>query len=203
MGDERDRAAPADPDPGPDAPADRAPRPLVEAIDSRAAEERARILAEAQARAAEIAAAAEAECERLQAQAFAALERELELAQVRFLGEARLGARTDGLGRRRALVAEVFRRAEQRIHELENGPGAAAALARLAEEARAAAGEPCVVHASGSDWSVTAESVDGRRRVDNSPAARLARARETAEHEAARLLFGASGGPPANEQGPP
>ena len=203
MGDERGAAAPAGAGAGPDPAEDRGPRPLMDAIDARASEERARILAEAEARVTEIGAAAEAECARLRAGAFAALERELELAQVRLLGEARLAARTDGLARRRALVAEAFRRAGGRIQALQAGPGAPAALARLAEEARAAAGDPCVVHASETDWTITAESADGRRRVDNSPAARLARARDTREHEVARLLFGASEGPPAENQAPP
>jgi len=168
------------------------PGPLMEAIDARAADERARILAEAEARAAEIAAAADAECARLKAAALADLERELAVAQVRLLGEARMRARTDGLVRRRALLEEAFRLAAERITVLAAGPGAPAARRRLEDEARAAVGEPCEVEVSAADCSVTAVSSDGRRRVDNGPHTRLARAREAAEHEVTRVLFGGS-----------
>lgn len=167
------------------------PGALLGAIDARAAEERARLLAAARARVGEILAAADAECARMRAAALAVLERELAVDQVRLMGEARMRARTDGLARRRALLDEAFRLAEERIRALKNGPGAEEALAALAREARAAVGEPCEVHASAADWAVTATSADGRRRAENGPDGRLARARVAAEHRVARLLFGA------------
>jgi vacuolar-type H+-ATPase subunit E/Vma4 len=170
------------------------PGALLGAIDQRAAEERARLLAEAEARVKEILAAADAECGRLKAAALAGLEKELAVEQVRLLGEARMRARTEGLTRRRALLQEAFRRADERIQRLKAGPGAAAALAAFAEEARQAVGEPCNVQASASDWQVSATSEDGRRRVENSPDGRLARARAAAEHGAARRLFGDAAG---------
>ncbi len=170
------------------------PGALLGAIDARAAEERARLIAEAEARVSQILAGADAECGRLKADALAGLEKELAVEQVRLLGEARMRARTEGLARRRALLEEAFRLAEERIQRLKARPGAAAALAALAEEARQAVGEPCEVQASAADWSVSATSADGRRRVENGPAGRLARARAAAEHGAARRLFGEAPG---------
>jgi len=166
---------------------------LLGAIEARAEEERARLLAEAEARVAQILAGADAECERLKAEALAGLERELAVEQVRLLGEARMHARTEGLGRRRAILEEAFWRAEERIKRLRSGPGAKAALAALAEEARAAVGEPCDVQVSAADWKVTAVSEDGRRRAENDLDGRLLRARAAAEHGVARRLFGGPG----------
>jgi vacuolar-type H+-ATPase subunit E/Vma4 len=171
------------------------PGALLGAIDARAEEERARLLAEAEARARGILAAADAECARVKAAALAGLERELAVDQVRLIGEARMRARTEGLARRRALLDEAFRLAGERIQRLKAGPGAAAALAALAEEARQAVGEPCDVQASAADWTVTATSADGRRRAENGPDGRLARARAAAEHGVARRLFGGAGAP--------
>jgi len=166
---------------------------LLGAIDARAAEERARLLAEAETRVGEILAAADAECERLKAAALAGLERELAVEQLRLLGEARMHARTEGLARRRAVLEEAFWRAEERIKRLKAGPGARAALDALAEEARAAVGEPCDVQVSAADWKVAATSADGRRRVENGLDGRLLRARTAAEHGVARRLFGGPG----------
>ncbi len=187
MGDERSGGTPTGVDAG--------SGPLIQAIDERAAEERARILADGEARAREILAAAEAECARAEADALAGLEKELAVDHVRLVGQARMRARTDGLARRRALLEEAFRLAGDRLRALKAGPGAREALERLAEEARAAVGEPCRVQASAADWTVTAESADGRRRVDNGLDGRLTRARVAAEHEVARILFGQGGGP--------
>ena len=166
------------------------PGALLGAIDARAAEERARLLAEAEARAKEILLEADAECGRMEAAALAGLERELETEQLRLLGEARMRARTEGLARRRALLEEAFRLAQERIDKLKAGPGGKAALAALAEEARAAVGDPCDVQMSSADWSVTVTSADGRRVAENGPDGRLLRARTAAEHGVARLLFG-------------
>lgn len=191
MGDERSGGAPTGADAG--------SGPLIQAIDERAAEERARILADGEASARETLAAADAECARAEAEALAVLEKDLAVDRVRLLGQARMRARTDGLARRRALLEEAFRLAGERLAVLRRGPGAPGALRRLAEEARAAVGEPCRVQASAADWTVTAESADGRRRVDNGLDGRLARARAAAEHEVARILFGSSGAPGVSE----
>jgi vacuolar-type H+-ATPase subunit E/Vma4 len=164
---------------------------LIGAIDERADEERARLIAEAQASAARILADADAECGRLNAEALAALEKELASDQQRLLGEARMRARAEGLGRRRAIVAEAFHRAAEEISRRRNGPGGAAASAALAEEARAAVGEPCSVEAPG-DGTVRAVSQDGRRSVENGLDRRLKRAESAMEHEVSRRLFGMS-----------
>lgn len=166
---------------------------LFGAIEERAAEERTRLIAEAEARAKEIGAAAEAECERMNTEAMVGLERELAAEQQRLLGEARMRARAEGLASRRRLLVEAFQRAEKEIALLKAGPGAAAAAAALAEEARAAVGEPCTIDVSAEDGRVTATSADGRRRVENSLEGRLRRAQTAAEHLVAGRLFGGTG----------
>jgi len=158
--------------------------------EERAAEERARLIAEAEARAREISAAAEAECERMKTEAMLGLERELAAEQQRLLGEARMRVRAEGLASRRKLLVEAFQRAEKEITLLKAGPGIAAAVAALAEEARAAVGEPCTIDVSAEDGRITATSADGRRRVENSLEGRLRRAQVAAEHLVAEHLFG-------------
>jgi vacuolar-type H+-ATPase subunit E/Vma4 len=184
-----------EPEPGPGAPRvfpDSGA--LIGAIEERADEERRRLTAEAEARAAEICAAADAECERMQADGLARLERELVAEQRRLLGEARMLARAEGLSSRRALLAESFQRAEKEIQRRKTGTGAAEALAALAEEARAAVGEPCTLEVSANDGRVTATSADGRRTVENGLDGRLRRAQVAAEAAVARRLFGGSSG---------
>jgi vacuolar-type H+-ATPase subunit E/Vma4 len=63
-------------------------------------------------------------------------------------------------------------------------------VAALAEEARAAVGEPCTIDVSAEDGRITATSADGRRRVENSLEGRLRRAQVAAEHLVAEHLFG-------------
>jgi vacuolar-type H+-ATPase subunit E/Vma4 len=172
------------------------PGALLGAIEERAAEERARLIAEAEARAKEIRAAAEAECERMKAEAMAGLERELAVEQQRLLGEARMRARAQSLASRRRFLEEAFQKAEKEIALRRSGPGAAAAMTALAEEARAAVGEPCTIDVSAKDGRVTATSADGRRRVGNSLEGRLSRAQAAAEHLVAARLFGVAGGSP-------
>ena len=172
------------------------PGALIGAIEQRAAEERARLTAEAESRAKEISAAADAECTRLLAEAMVALERELAAEQQRLLGEARMRARADGLASRRQLLAEAFQRAEKEISRLKTGSGGAAAAAALAEEARAAVGEPCTIDVSADGGRVTATSADGRRRVENSLEGRLRRAQVAAEHLVAERLFGGAAARP-------
>ena len=167
-----------------------APGALIGAIEERADEERARITADAETRAKDILAAADAECGRIRAEAMVGLERELAAEQQRLLGEARMRARAESLASRRALLAEAFQRAGEEIARLKSSPAAAAALAALAEEARAAVGDPCTLDVSAEDGRVTATSADGRRRVENSLDGRLRRAQAAAEHLVARHLFG-------------
>jgi vacuolar-type H+-ATPase subunit E/Vma4 len=171
------------------------PGALIGAIEERASEERARIIAEAETRAREIRAAAEAECARMTREAMAGLERELAAEQQRLLGEARMKARMEGLAVRRQLLAEAFTRAEEKIARLREGAGATAVKSALAEEARAAVGEPCTLEASPEDDRITATSADGRRSAENGLAARLGRARASMEHLVAARLFGETGGP--------
>jgi len=166
---------------------------LFGAIEERAAEERMRLIAEAESRARALSAAAETECARLKAEAMAALEHELAAEQQRLHGEARMRARAEGLAARRKLLAEAFQEAEKEIEARKAGPGYSPALKSLAEEARAAVGEPCTVDVSADDARVIATSADGRRRAENSLAGRLRRAQSAAEHLVAERLFGGAG----------
>jgi vacuolar-type H+-ATPase subunit E/Vma4 len=166
---------------------------LFGAIEERAAEERARLIAEAESRVRAISAAAEAECARMKAEAMAVLEHELAAEQQRLYGEARMKARAEGLAARRKLLAEAFLRAEKEIEARKAEPGYRPALTALAEEARAAVGEPCTVEVSAEDARVMATSADGRRRAENSLAGRLRRAQTAAEHLVAEHLFGGTG----------
>jgi vacuolar-type H+-ATPase subunit E/Vma4 len=170
------------------------PGALFDAIEERAGEERARLIAEAEARAQEIGAAAHAECARMKADAMAGLEHELAAEQQRLLGEARMKARAEGLAARRQLLVEAFQRAEKEIAARKAGPGLGRAMEALAEEARAAVGEPCTVDLSAAEGRVTASSADGKRSAENSLEGRLKRAQTVAEHLVAARLFGEAGG---------
>ena len=85
------------------------PGALLGAIEDRAAEERARLVAAAEARAREISAAAEVECARMKTEALAGLEHELASEQLRLLGEARMRVRAEGLAARRLLLEPRLR----------------------------------------------------------------------------------------------
>jgi vacuolar-type H+-ATPase subunit E/Vma4 len=177
------------PDSGGAAPDPSRPDALLGAIEARAEEERARLIADAEESARGILAEADAECQRLTREAMEELDRELVSEQQRLLGAARMNARARGLERRRALVSEAFRQAAEEIDRRARGPEGPAAAAALAQEARAAVGEPCSVQTA-ADGSIRAVSADGRRSVENSLRGRLERARSVAEHEVARRLFG-------------
>jgi vacuolar-type H+-ATPase subunit E/Vma4 len=170
---------------------------LINAMERQAEDERRLIRSAADARAAEVLAAADAECERRKAEALRSLDKDLAIEKQRIVGEAVMRARAERLRMKRRLLAEVFRRAAQDIDRKKTATGYPAALALLAAEARSAAGEPCDVTVQAEDGSVVARSPDGRRRVDNGLAARLGRAELFAEHEVARLLFGAAGAAPS------
>jgi vacuolar-type H+-ATPase subunit E/Vma4 len=170
------------------------PGALIGAIDERAAEERARLIAEAESRAKEILRAAREESEQLRSEAMAGLERELAAEQQRLLGEARMRARAEGLAKRRQLLEEAFTSAAGEIARLKAGPGAAAAMEALAEEARTAVGDPCTVDLSAEEGRVVATSADGRRSVENSLQGRLRRVQGSAEHLVAERLFGSARG---------
>jgi vacuolar-type H+-ATPase subunit E/Vma4 len=178
------------------------PGALLGAIEDRAAEERARLVAAAEARAREISAAAEAECARMKTEALAGLEHELASEQLRLLGEARMRVRAEGLAARRLLLEEAFQRAGTEIAARKAGPEYGAAVEALAEEARAAVGEPCEMDTSSGAGSVAAASADGKRRAENSLEGRLGRAQGAAEHLVAQRLFGgAAGAEEAEEAG--
>ncbi len=166
---------------------------LIDAMERQAGDERQRIRSEAEARAGEVLGAADAECERLKAEALYALDKDLVVERQRVVGEAIMQARAERLRMKRRILAEVFRRAREEVDRRVAEAGYPAALALLAAEARAAAGEPCDVTIRAEDGTVTALSPDGRRRVDNGLSARLRRAETYAEHEVARRLFGAAG----------
>jgi vacuolar-type H+-ATPase subunit E/Vma4 len=163
---------------------------LIDAMEHQAADERRRIRSEADARAGGVLASADAECERLKTEALHALDKDLAVERQRIVGEAIMQARAERLRMKRRLLADVFRRAGEKINRRTADAEYPAALALLAAEARAVAGEPCEVTAGVEDGLVTALSSDGRRRVENGIAARLGRAEIVAEHEVARRLFG-------------
>jgi vacuolar-type H+-ATPase subunit E/Vma4 len=163
---------------------------LFDAIEERAAQERAAISAEAEARAAEISAAAAAEIARLKTEAMAGLEKTLVSDAQRLLGEARLQGRWEALRMKRKLIDEAFTAAGREIEGLCASAESERAFAALGAEATAAVGEPCALETSRESGTVAAVSADGRRRADNSPRTRLARVRSIHESEVARLLFG-------------
>jgi len=165
------------------------PGALFGAIEERAAEERARLIAAAEARAQEIRTAAEAECARMKTEALAGLERELAAEQLRLLGEARMRARAEGLTARRRLLEEAFQQAGKEIAARKAGPDFSAAMTALSEEARAAVGEPCTIDASAATGSVSAASADGRRRAEIRLEGRLRRAQVAAVHLVGERLF--------------
>ena len=167
---------------------------LIGAIEERADQERSRLISEAEARVREIRAAADAACGQIRAEGVARLEHELAAEQQRLFGETRMQARAEGLASRRALLAEAFQRAEKEIQRMKTGPQGAEALAALAEEARAAVGNPCTLDVSAEDGRVRASSADGMRTVENSLNGRLQRAQAAAEPEVARRLFGGNSG---------
>ncbi len=166
------------------------PARLIAALEQQAREERARVEAEASAAASRIAAEAGREIERFRAEARQELRREIVVEGRRLLGEARLQARIERLRMKRALLADVFERAGKAIEELKAGAGYRGALETLAAEAQAVIGAGCRVEVRAEDATVIATSADGRRRADNSLAARIAAARDRAEPEVAKVLFG-------------
>ena len=125
----------------------------------------------------------------LKSEALAGLEKELAAEQLRRRGDAVIRARSAGLQRRRALIAQAFRLAAEEIARRQQGPEGPAAEAALAGEARAAVGEPCALEVT-ADGEIRAVSEDGRRSAENGLAGRLRRAPLVLEHEVARCLFG-------------
>jgi vacuolar-type H+-ATPase subunit E/Vma4 len=175
-------------------PHEKTPSALLSAMEKQAAEERARIHADARAKADGILAAAEAESARLKEEALRVLEKELLVERERLMGEAVMKVRTERLRTKRRLLAEVFRAAEREIGHRRAVDGYAAALDLLAAEARSVVGEPCTVTVKADEGAVLASSPDGRRRVDNGLSARLRKAQASEEHEVARRLFRTTNG---------
>jgi vacuolar-type H+-ATPase subunit E/Vma4 len=171
------------------------PAKLIDAIEARAGEERAKIRAEAEARAKEIQAGADAEIQRMKAEAGRGLEKELAAEAQRLLGKARIQTRGEQLQMKRRILAEAFQRARKEIETLSRSKDCPAALEVLAAEAKAAVGEPCAVEIRREEGTVKAISRDGRRRADNSLLSRLGKAASLHESEVARILFGAKGSP--------
>jgi vacuolar-type H+-ATPase subunit E/Vma4 len=165
---------------------------LIDAMERQAGDERRLIKSEAETRAGEVLATADAECERLKAEALHALDKDLAVERQRVFGETIMQARAERLRMKRRLLAEVFRRAKDEVNRRAADTRCAAALALLAVEARATAGEPCDLTTRAEDGVVVASSPDAKRRVDNGLAARLRRAETYGEHEVARRLFGAA-----------
>jgi vacuolar-type H+-ATPase subunit E/Vma4 len=166
---------------------DRSSNGLLAAIKEQGERERNAVLAEAEAKAREISSRGEAEAARLRCEAMSRLERELAAEGERLLGEARREARNERLAVKRRILAEAVARARMQLSRAATGSGA---LAALAAEALAAAGEGATVETDAAKGTVIARSRDGRTRVDNSLATRLERAAAVEEVELARLLFG-------------
>jgi vacuolar-type H+-ATPase subunit E/Vma4 len=173
---------------------EKTPGALLSAMERQAAEERARILAEAQARVDATLAAAEAESSRLKEEALRVLQKDLLVERERLRGEAVMKVRAERLRVKRRLLAEAFRLAGEEIERRKAADGCAAALDLLAAEARAVVGEPCDTTVNAEAGTVLAVSPDGRRRVENGFSARLRKAQASEEHEVARRLFRATNG---------
>jgi vacuolar-type H+-ATPase subunit E/Vma4 len=173
---------------------EKTPSALLSAMEKQAAEERARIRADAQVKADAVLAAADAECARLKEEALEILSNDLYVERERLLGEAVMKVRAERLRMKRRLLSEAFRLAGEEIERRRGGDGCAAALDLLAAEARAVVGEPCDAAVNADEGAVLVTSPDGRRRVDNGLSARLRKAQTSEEHEVARRLFRATDG---------
>jgi vacuolar-type H+-ATPase subunit E/Vma4 len=162
---------------------------LFDALEERAAEERAATRAEAEKRIGDIEAAADARIALLEADARRAMDKELLAEEQRLRGETRMLWRGEQLQVKRRLLAEAFGGARAEVERLCGTPACREVLRSLAAEAAAAVGDPCTVTVDPEKATVVAVSGDGARRADNSPRERLHKAEVTREAEIAALLF--------------
>lgn len=181
----------------------------------KAEQEREEILDAAHRRAAEIEEQSRRECDRLERQGLADAERESAAERDRLLGEVREGARVQRVAYKRAAIDGVFEEAARDIEKRIGGPGWAASLAALLDEAVRFVGSGATISVADGDlpsarkWvestslectatgeaasrgSVTATSSDGKRRADNGLDSRLRRVKETGSAAISRVLFAA------------
>ena len=187
---------------------------LLADIAAQAEADRARILEDQRKQLEAIDGRVEKELRSLEAEASRRLEQSLRVEQDRIEGRTLQERRNGLLAVRRQWLERAYAGAQRRISELCSGPGYARALRRLVAQALEAIGEAGELEVAGQDvgraealvrelapgcrvrgtgeeaGTVRVSSPDGLRRVDNSLAGRLARARLAVEPEISRLLFG-------------
>jgi vacuolar-type H+-ATPase subunit E/Vma4 len=187
---------------------------LLADIAAQAEADRARILEEQRKQLEAIDGRVEKELRSLEAEASRRLEQSLRVEQDRIEGRMLQERRSALLAVRRQWLERAYAGAERRIAELCSGESYPRALRRLIAQALEAIGQAgelavarqdvaqaealmrelapgCTVRGVGEEiGTVRVSSPDGLRRVDNSLASRLARARLAVEPEISRLLFG-------------
>lgn len=187
---------------------------LLADIVAQAEADRARILEDRRARLKAIDERIEKETRGLEAEASRRLEQSLRVEQDRIEGRMLQERRNGLLAVRREWLERAFTGAEGRIAELCSGQSYPRALRSLIVQALEAIGEAgelavarrdvelagtlvreltpgCAVRGEGGEaGTVRVSSPDGLRRVDNSLASRLRRARLAMEPQISRLLFG-------------
>ncbi len=187
---------------------------LLADIAAQAEADRARILEDQRARQEAIEARIEKEIRILEVEASRRLEQSLLVEQDRIAGRLLQERRNALLAIRREWLERAFTGAERKIAELCSGEGYGRALRSLVAQAVGAIGETgelavarqdvaqarglvrelapgCTVRGEGEEaGTVRVTSPDGLRRVDNSLASRLQRARLVIEPVISRLLFG-------------
>jgi len=187
---------------------------LLADIAGQAEADRSRILEDRRKKLDEIAQRIEKETRSLEAEASRGLEQNLRVERDRIEGRMLQERRRGMLAVRREWLERAFAGAERRIAELCAGQSYPRALRSLVVEALEAIGGAgelevarrdvelartllrelapgCAVRGEGEEaGTVRVSSPDGLRRVDNSLASRLRRARLAMEPEICRLLFG-------------
>jgi len=186
---------------------------LLSAMRAQAQEEKDAILAEAETKVREIQKRADAQIEKLKADAMREVDAQVCVESDRILGQARMYKRAKLLSAKRRLIKAAFDRAREELTTFCGTSEYGDALEALIREAvEAAAGDASIEvaaqdvdrcnaalaklgiehHAQASGQppgTVVATSADGRRKIDNSLATRLARAEAIMEQEVAARLF--------------
>ncbi len=187
---------------------------LVEEIDREAEAEKLKIIAEAQDKANQVLAAADVMIQRATEEASRLMEKRAHVDEDRLLGRARMDVQADRLRGMRRAYERVFEIARQRIDSLVRSPRYSEAMKALVREALEAVPRAAVISVAREDQemcrdilralgkscqvtgmdlgpgTVVASSADGRIRVDNSLAVRVAKAETQLETRVARCLNG-------------
>ena len=186
---------------------------LLSAIRSRVEQECAEILSTANDEARRIHESADAETDSLLAGALYQAEKELPAEANRIVGLAAAARRRKFQIAKRQAIREAFDAATREMNKLPESPRYGEILRRLIREAAEAAGQGATVTVAADEedicregmadddlgctietgdcplGTVVAVSEDGSRRVDNSLATRMDRAKMLAMHEVAAVLF--------------